>query len=242
MATLHAQGTKFSFTPLPLQKNEGFVRVEIGLENERLSYREVEEHISFDEMENLLFSLSRLLAGGYGSEYSLCFERAGLAVDLYPPNGKGKLSREERREGDSIMAVRLLMYSKDKTEFLGGVYSLYFHKNEIEEFVCVLRKEYEENYAHLVHGMGEYLFVGVSPLGYTGCNYWYLDPSKEVKAGDYVWAKMGKHNREQVLYVDSVRLFTEENAPYSPTSVKQILRKATKRDLRLAKLKLRFKK
>ncbi len=243
MATLYAQGTKFSFTPLPLQKSDGFARVEICLENERLSYREVEERISLDEVENLLFSISRLLAGGYGSEYSLSFERAGLAVDLYPPDEKGRaLSREERRKGDSMMAVRLLMYSKDKTEFLGGVYSIYFHKNEIEKFVCALRKEYDENYAHLVHGMGEYLFVGVSPLGYEGCNYWYLDTSKEIKAGDYVWAKMGRHNREQVLYVDSARAFTEETAPYPPNTVKRILRKATAREVWLAKLKMRLKR
>ncbi len=234
MATLYLQGTKFIFSLLPSAK-EDFVRVQIGVENERISYKETEERITLEELESLLFSLSRLLAGGYGREYSLSFERAGLAFDLYPPTEGGRiLSREERRAGECVMAVRLLMYSKDKSAFLGGVYSMIFYKKEIEAFAKGLRKEYEENYAQRVHGIGEYLFVGVSPLGYSGCNYWYLDPSKEVKAGDYVWACMGRHNREQILLVDSVRYFTADTAPYSPTTVKQILRKATTKEVKKA--------
>ena len=67
--------------------------------------------------------------------------------------------------------------------------------------------------------------------GYKGCNYWYLDPSKKVKAGDYVWARMGKHNTEQIVYVDSVRYCTEDTAPYDPLRVRKILRKATIEEL-----------
>lgn len=240
MATLQFEGTKFSFSLLPSAK-EDFARVQIGVENERISYREIEENITLAELEGLLFSLSRLLAGGYGREYSISFERAGLAMDLYPPTEKGRvLSREERRTGECVMAVRLLMYSKDKSAFLGGVYSMLFHKKEVEVFTKNLREEYEENYAQRVHGMGEYLFVGVSPLGYSGCNYWYLDPSKEVKAGDYVWACMGRHNREQILFVDSVRYFTADSAPYSPATVKQILRKATPKEVKKALIKMKL--
>ena len=69
--------------------------------------------------------------------------------------------------------------------------------------------------------------MGVSPLGYEGCNYWYLDESGAVKKGDFVWVRMGRRNLEQIVTVDSVRHFGGENAPYEPSSVKRVLRIAT---------------
>ena len=45
---------------------------------------------------------------------------------------------------------------------------------------------------------------------------------------------MGRRNIEQVVYVDSVKYFEEENAPYSPQRVKQVLRKATKEEIERA--------
>ena len=108
------------------------------------------------------------------------------------------------------MIVRLLMRSQEK-KFLGGVYSF------------------------MLHGSGQYHFVGVSPRGYRGCNYWYLDPSGTVEKGDYVWVCMGRHNREQIVYVDSVKDFEERTAPYNPKIVKQVLRKATKREIKKEK-------
>ena len=78
--------------------------------------------------------------------------------------------------------------------------------------------EFNKIFHKRVMGSGNYMFVGVSPLGYKGCNYWYIDFEKTVKAGDYVWVEMGSHNKEQVVYVDSVRYFTEQSAkePISP--------------------------
>ena len=87
-------------------------------------------------------------------------------------------------------------------------------------------------FAQLIHGSGKHVFVGVSPRGYTGCNYWYLDPSDSIVAGDYVWVRMGRHNTEQVVYVDSVRRFDEQTAPYDPSAVKQVLRKATEKEIK----------
>lgn len=73
-----------------------------------------------------------------------------------------------------------------------------------------------------------YCFVGVSPKGYRGCSYWYLDEEGKSRQGGYVWVRMGKRNREQVVYVDCVRYCTESDAPYDLNSVKRVVRQATK--------------
>ncbi len=209
------------------------MRIKVAVGNERISYADEGDYVTVEEWESLLTSLSRLLAGGYERECSLSFERAGMAVDLYAYTKNGYVAtREERRREDCVAAFRLLLRSKDKKRFLGGVYSLLLHRKDIEDFVEALRAEYEKNCSSLLRrGKGEYLFVGVSPLGYKGCNYWYLDPSKSVRKGDYVWVRMGRHNLEQIVYVDSVRLFDEETAPFSPARVKQVLRKATEEEV-----------
>ena len=239
MATINLQGTEFVFRLLPVRLfSSGYwARTEISVKNEYVDYRQVQESIPREEMESFLFSMFRLLAGAYPKEKSISFERAGLAIDLYPYTKDGEeASREERRQNDCVMAVRLMMHSNAAGKFLDGVYSILLHQKDIEIFARDLRKEFDEVFRKFVHGRGKYLFAGVSPQGYTGCNYWYLDSSKSVKAGDYVWVKMGKHNIEQVVYVDSVRYFSEDDAPFEPSSVKQVLKKATdeERDLYLA--------
>ncbi len=232
MATIETQDTKFTLSLLQNAKEEGEIRLQIALKNERLFY-ENGEIVATEEMEELIFSLSRFLAGGYGWEYNLVFERAGIAFDLYPDEeGKPIVSREERRDKDCVAAVRLLMRSKDGKRFLGGVYTLLLHRKEIEKFVDELRIEYDEICAQRTPGMGEYAFVGVSPLGYRGCNYWYLDPTGKVKKGDFVWVRMGRRDTEQIVFVDSVRAFHLENAPYNPQRVKQVLRKATRAEIK----------
>ena len=130
------------------------------------------------------------------------------------------------------MVIRLLLKSKDGKTFFGSVHSFLFHKKEIEFFAQKLREEFDENYAQRLHGTGKHLFVGVSPQGYKGCNYWYLDPSDSTLAGDYVWVRMGRHNTEQVVYVDSVKRFDDDSAPYDPATVKQVLRKATNKEIK----------
>ncbi len=234
MATLSKQGARFSFTLLPPKAGEkGWATTAIALQNEYIDYKDEGEYLSIADVEELGICLSRLLAGAYEREYSLSLDNAGLAVDMYPPTENGRiLSREERREKDCTVAVRLLMRSKDKKRFLGGVHTLLVHRKDVEEFVKELREEYRENYLHLVHGSGKYHFVGVSPRGMEGCNYQYLDESGEVKSGDYVWVRMGRRQIEQVVYVDSVRDYDEEDAPFNPRTVKRVLRKATKEEIK----------
>lgn len=233
MATVNLQGTKFSFTLLPLDifSNGYWAKTEISFTNEYVRYQNVNTDITRDELEDWIFAMYRLLAGAYGTEYSISFEKAGLMVDLCPHTVDGKkVSREERRQEDCLMLLRFLMRSTDNKRFLDGVHTLVLHRKEIEIFVDELRSSFDKIFARHVHGRGKYQFVGVSPLGYHGCNYWYLDVKKEVNAGDYIWVTMGKHNREQIVYVDSVRRCNDDTAPYDPLFVKQVLRKATEEE------------
>ena len=177
----------------------------------------------YEGIEEWIFCMFRLLAGAYKREYNFSLEEAGLAFDFYPYTKDGnEVSRKERREKDCIMAIRMLMRSP-KGEFLGGVYTLLLHRKEIEKFAKSLRQEYDKVFVKRVHGRGECLFAGVSPLGYTGCNYWYYDPSGKTKQGDHVWVEMGSHNTKQIVFVDSVRYFTKETAPYDVDIVKEVL-------------------
>ncbi len=230
MATMCLQGTKLTFALLAPEGKKGWVTAEVAVENERISYRQ-KLSILQNEAENCIFAMFRLLAGAYSKEYCVNFEKSGLAFDFYPYTENGlEATRQQRRENDCVMAMRLML--KDNSgKFLGGVLTFLSHRKDIEIFAKTLREEYEENYIQRVHGMGKYRFVGLSPLGFTGCNYWYLDPSNSVEKGDYVWGRMGRHNTEQILYVDSVRFFDDETAPYDPLSVRKVIRKATQDEL-----------
>ncbi len=209
-----------------------WVRIRVSIKNEYTDYCDESRTLLFADFEEWVFGMRRFLAGAYKSEYNLQFENAGLAVDFYPFQKNGVApTRAELRNSDCVMALRLLMRSADKNTFLGGVYTLLFHRAEIKAFSEKLLTELQENYPKHVHGRGKFVFAGVSPLGFGGCNYWYLDKSKNVKAGDYVWVKMGRHNTEQIVKVDSVRRYNELNVPYDPTKVKQVLRVATQQEV-----------
>ncbi len=232
MATVVGQGTELRFILLPPKAGEkGWATTKITLQNEYISYADEGEYLSVTDVEELGVALSRLLAGAYEREYSLTLDGAGLAVDMYPPMENGRtLSREARREKDCVVAFRLLLRSKDKKKFLDGVHTLLAHRERVEAFVKELREEYRQNYLPLLRGRGKYHFVGVSPRGMEGCNYQYLDESGEVQIGDYVWVRMGRRQILQVVYVDSVRDYDEEDAPYNPRTVKKVLRKATEEE------------
>lgn len=230
MGKIEVQGTELTFSVLPLKlfSKGDWARVEIGVKNTYINYRAIEEKLACDELEEWIFTMFRFLAGAYGEEYSLVLEKVGVAVDFYPYTDNGnKVSREERRKNDCVMAIRLLMRDERKKEFLGGVYSLILHRKEIEMFAKSLKEEFDEVFNKRIHGVGKYVFAGVSPLGYTGCNYWYFDPFKRVNAGEYAWVEMGRHKTRQIVFVDAVRRFSEENAPCHVYGARRILRKAT---------------
>lgn len=229
MAILEIQGTKFSFSVISL-KEEFWATTKIKIDNEYVRYENVNSDVSMEELENFVRCMHRLLAGAYRKEYAISFEKAGIAVDLYASTKDGKeLSREERRKADCYMIFRVLLKDSTTQQALGGVYSFIFHKEAIQSFATQLQADLQKVLENRRQD-GEYLYAGVSPKGYRGCNYWYLDKTKSTKAGDYVWVRMGRHNTEQVVYVDDVRYFTEETAPYPPSVVKQVLRKATQEE------------
>lgn len=235
MATIDVQGTKFSFSLLPLKmlSSGRYARARLEIQNEYVRYDYTMENILREDLEEWIFCMFRLLAGAYGREYNLSFEKTGMRVDLYAHTENGmEVSRQERRKHDCMMLIHFALQSV-KGAFLGGTQSFIFHRKEIEEFATALREEFYQVFEKYARGKGKYLFVGVSPLGYKGCNYWYFDKSGKTKAGDHVWVCMGKHNLEQVVLVDSVRYFTEETAPYSPERVRQVLRHATEKEWKL---------
>jgi hypothetical protein len=110
---------------------------------------------------------------------------------------------------------------------------LLLHRAEIKVLLQGIQDELNASYRPIAQKKGKYLFVGVSPLGYRGCKYWYLDPTKTCKTGEYVWVCMGRHKTEQIVYVDDARYFDDEDAPYDPARVKQVLRKATEKEIQL---------
>ncbi len=234
MATITLEGTNFSINllPLGLLSSGYWAKVEVSLINEYVHYKNVTKEISREEIEEWIFCMYRLLAGAYAKEYSIAFEKAGMAIDLCPHGEDGRtLSRTERRQNDCLMLLRFLMRSSDQKRFLDGIYTLVLHREEIEKFADALRVEFDEVFARLIPGRGKYHFVGVSPLGYKGCNYWYLDTKGDVQKGDYVWVTMGRHHTEQIVRVDSARRYNDDTAPYDPKRVKQVLRKATKEEI-----------
>lgn len=229
MAKVLLQGTEFTFSILPLKflATGVWARTEISVRNEYVSYQEIGANILRDEVEEWIFCMYRLLAGGYANEYALSFERAGIAVDFYPYGaGNKEVSREERRRNDCKMAIRMLMRSKDKRRFWGGVYTVLLNRAQIKEFADALRLEFDAVFAKYANKRGKILFVGVSPKDCKGCNYWYIDDTKTVQKGDYVWVRMGRRDTEQIVYVDSVRFCNDDETPYDLESARHVLRKA----------------
>lgn len=233
MPKINVSGTAFTLNILPPAfLSKGFwTKTEIAIENEYVSYRKTVKRFTRDEMEEWIFTTYRLLAGAYGREYTLNFERAGVTAVFVPYTADGgEVSREERRENDCVTVLRFPMLSKDDAP-LGGAFSLVLHREDLKAFADGLRAEFDAAYGKFEKKKGKYLFAGVSPLGYTGCNYWYLDRTKSTKKGDYVWVRMGRHDTLQIAIADSVRYFDEDSAPYDPDKVKQILKKATPEEL-----------
>lgn len=234
MAAICIDNTNFSFEIIPPKflSSGYYLSANICVENEQITYRTTLSDIVRDDFENWLNGMSRLLAGAYTSDYNVHFERTGFSVDLCPYTLAGQeVEREVRRQNECHMAISLALKSADQTKYLGGIYTLIFNRKQIATFVHALREEYERIFARFLKGKGKYAFVGVSPLGYDGCNYWYFDPSQKVEKGDYVWVRMGRHNTKQIVLVDSVRRFSDDTAPYDPDIVKQVLRKATQEEI-----------
>lgn len=71
------------------------------------------------------------------------------------------------------------------------------------------------------------LYVGVSPKPFRGLGYWYVDESGKTQPNSYVWARMGRHNTEQIVYVDCTLWCTGGDEPYPYERTRRILRQTT---------------
>ncbi len=234
MATINLQDTIFTFTVQNKPKRwDGYgLYVRIAVENEFVHYQS-EHHCSFEDVENILFCMRRLLAGGYRKEISVRLEEMNAILHFEPniPQNPPELTRTFLRSCESKLIWNLLFYSNSKQNTLGGVYTLFFSKIEVATFADVLQFELQAYVDERNARRGEYMFVGVSPQGYKGCNYWYLDTKKQTKTHSYVWVKMGKSSTLQLVYVDNVRYFSMAEAPYDVSSLKQVEGQASEEDL-----------
>ena len=233
MPKIKVDGTEFEFSILPcrLFADKFWVRTKISIKNEFVHYEKENEFLTRDEVEKWIFSMFRLLAGAYDKPRSIEFEKAELSFDLVPFAPEGEvITREFLRGNDCIMSVRLVMQTEDE-ECVGGVYSLLLHREHIREFASGLRVEFDKVFKKYLKGKGKYQFVGVSPFGFEGCNYWYLAERGEVECGDFVWVKMGRRKLEQIVLVDGVRRADEDSAPYPFNEVKRVIRKATQEEV-----------
>jgi hypothetical protein len=233
MPKINVSGTLFTLNILPPNLfGKGFwAKTEIAIENEYVSYRKINKRFTRDELEHWIFTICRFLAGAYARSYTLNFETVGLTAVFVPYEAEGgEATREELRRNDCVMVLRFpMLTNEDKT--LGGAFSILLHREELKEFVNGLRAEFDAAYEKFEPKKGKYCYVGISPLGYEGCNYWYLDKTNSVKKGDFVWVRMGRHDTLQIAFVDRVRYFDDETVPYDPERLKQVLKKATPKEL-----------
>jgi hypothetical protein len=115
----------------------------------------------------------------------------------------------------------------NKTEFVKKIYSL---KAMFERFP---KRDGKQRKKALIKADTacvenfDYLYVGVSPKGQYGCNYWYIDEAKQTQENTYVWVNMGRRNTEQIVYVDSIRYCNANEVPYPIEKTKRVIRQAT---------------
>lgn len=159
--------------------------------------------VSYREIDRFLISMRRFLAIAYTDAYQMSV--AGVVADFRPNN------KEIVFQFDGL--------------------PVQIREREIDIISRELRSELDLLIPNNGNAKGKYRFVGVSPRGYRGCYYWYLDCMDQIQPGEYVWVKMGRHNTEQVVFVDGVLLCNDNDAPYDINLVKRVLRRATEKEI-----------
>ena len=237
MAEITVEGTTFALT---LEKKpllwDGYSAVlRIAVKNEFINY-ENKCRCSLEDVELIYFVLRRLVAGGYRKHVLMRLEGANLALDVDPHVDEGmELTREYLRAQPYTATFSLLLYSHAVANTLGGVFTFILNRDHVTPFADELQKELEPYQETISKRNGKYMFVGVSPQGYKGCNYWYFDPTKMTKPNTFVWVKMGRSKLEQLVYVDCVRYFRVEEVPYDIDRCSRVLKQATPQDIVEAK-------
>ena len=72
--------------------------------------------------------------------------------------------------------------------------------------------------------------ITYQPLKRFIISYWYIDEEKQTQADTYIWVKMGPKDKEQLVYVDSVRYCNADEVPYPIEKTKRVIRQATEEE------------
>ncbi len=82
------------------------------------------------------------------------------------------------------------------------------------------------------YGEGEYIFCSVI-FDEGGQKYYYLTEDKTIEEGDVVFVPVGPENHVIPGVVTDIEYFTGEDAPYPLEKVKNIIRKATEKEMKI---------
>lgn len=236
MVSITANGSTIHFiiSKKPLLWDGSSVGVTIAVQNETVTYTSAPTRCDFEDLENLLYNIYRLIAGGHRKRKQTRVEGIDgwFIFDPIVDGDYGYPSREFLRAQPFKMDMRLVLSSK-REQF--GEFAFSVDKEQLKVFAYQLNEELSPYLRALSKCHGKYMFVGVSPQGYKGCNYWYFDPEKKTQPNTFVWVKMGRNETLQLVYVDSVRRFNEYSAPCSIDTKKRVLKQANEEDIAQAK-------
>ena len=186
------------------------------------------------ELEGMILELEGLLHIDKG-EYHSDFIEPNFALNAFKDGERFEVevkffndpaSDDYNWENTEIYAREIC----DKTEFVKKIYSLKAMLEAFPKRDGKQRKKSLVKTATICVEDCDYLYVGVSPKGRYGCNYWYIDEEKQTKENTYVWVNMGRRNTEQIVYVDSVRYCNASDVPYPVEKTKRLLRQATEEE------------
>ena len=256
---LQLNGTEVEFSILS-SSGRDWVDIRFLVTTDNIRFEKAGAYLTRNELEKFLSVTDFLLKGKIVRKYSLNWKKLGLKIVFVPNAEIGLMCPEERELATCQMQFEIFTRNKDTglwnatsvvvrlarveiEKLLDGLlqeYIVAFGKpQEKDKFSYFHNKETEEQPLIAETGTaqsdeGAYLYVGVSPRGSVGCNYWYVDEEKRTQANTYVWVTMGRRNTEQIVYVDSVRYCNASDAPYPINKTKRVLRQTTQEETELA--------
>ncbi len=214
------------------------IMVEFGEEGEKRVY--TDPSLLTNELEEAILEMEGLLHIEKG-EYRSNFLEPYFVLNAFKDGDKFEVEVKffNDPESDDYNWKNTEIFAReicDKTEYVKKIYSL---KAILEMFSSrngTRKKKPFIGSGETFDQNGEYLYVGVSPKGHYGYNYWYIDEEKQTQPDTYVWVHMGRSNKEQLVYVDSIRYCNENTVPYPIEKTKRILRQATEEEMEEAEI------
>ncbi|MBE7068218.1 MAG: hypothetical protein E7381_02845 [Clostridiales bacterium] len=256
---LQLNGTEVEFSILS-SSGRDWVDIRFLVTTDNIRFEKAGAYLTRNELEKFLSVTDFLLKGKIVRKYSLTWKKLGLRIVFVPNAEIGLMRPEEREHATCQMQFEIFTRNKDTGLWNATSVVVRLARVEIEKLLDGLLQEYtvavgkpqEKDKFSYFHNKeteeqpliaetgtaqsddGAYLYVGVSPRGCVGCNYWYVDEEKRTQANTYVWVTMGRRNTEQIVYVDSVRYCNANDAPYPINKTKRVLRQTTQEETELA--------